>query len=173
MKPYDYKNRRGVKQISWQDFADLVKSAIPELARYNPDLVLGVIRGGLYPATYISHILQKELYPIRLTRRYEDKVVYNKPRWIIKPTDIVRNKKVLVVDDICDTGETLEIIKEELEGLDATDIKTFTIYSHFHGKDKVDYCSLVTDELIINPWDKELFDGSAFISNPEYPMYEN
>lgn len=172
MKSYDYKNRKGVRKISWQNFADLTKSSIPELAKYNPDLILGVVRGGLYPATYISHILQKELFPIRLTRRYEDKIIHKIPKWIIKPTEAIRNKKILVVDDICDTGETLEIIKIELEQHNVKELKTFTLYSHFHGRDKVDYCSLVTDELIINPWDRELFIGSIFISNPEYPKYE-
>ena len=172
MKPYDYQNRKGVKQISWQNFADLVKSTIPELAKYNPDLVLGVVRGGLYPATYISHILQKELLPIRLTRRYQDKIIYTTPKWIIKPTEEIRDKKILVVDDICDTGETSEMIKKELQEHRVAELKTYTLYSHLHGKDKVDYCSLVTDELIINPWDRELFNGLTFISNPEYPKYE-
>ena len=46
--------------------------------------------------------------------RYQDKIIYTTPKWIIKPTEEIRDKKILVVDDICDTGETLEMIKKEL-----------------------------------------------------------
>jgi len=52
-------------------------------------------------------MLRKEFYPIRLTRRENDIVQYKKPIWKVDMSDIVRNKNILIVDEICVTGETL------------------------------------------------------------------
>lgn len=167
MKPYDYKNRKGIKEITWEGFKDLTK----ELTKTIPpevDAIVGVARGGLYPATFISHLLQKELYPIRISRRINDIVTFEHPEWIIKPSELIKDKKVLIVDDICDTGETLKLIKEEVLTIGVQSVFTATLYSHTHGRSKVDFASLETDELIINPWDKEIFTGQEFIFNPEY-----
>lgn len=167
MKSYDYKKRAGIREITWDDFKNLTK----DLAKRIPpgiEAIIGVARGGLYPATFISHLLQKELFPIRISRRVNDVVIYDHPKWIVKPSSLIQNKKVLVVDDVCDTSETLTMIKDELTRIGASNVFTATLYSHTHGNSKVDFTSLVTDELVINPWDKEIFNGQEFVFNPEY-----
>src|SRR5215475_9097672 len=60
---YSYDNRQGVLPISWDDFFSLCKGLALAVAPYQPEIILGVARGGLYPATLLSHLLQAELYP--------------------------------------------------------------------------------------------------------------
>lgn len=168
MNSYSYKERKGVKPILWDYFNQLCKDLCLEIEKFNPDIILGIARGGLYPATLISHILQKELYPIRITRRVNDIVKYKTPVWLMKPPEIVKEKKVLIVDEVCDSGETLEIVRKSVEELEAKEIKTAVLYSHTKGKNIPDYIGIVTDELIINPWDKEILKDGKFIQHPEY-----
>jgi len=84
-KFYSYEKRRGILPISWEDYFGLCKGLALAISAYEPEIILGVARGGLYAATLLSHMLQAELYTIRITRRFKDQVVYDHPLWIVKP----------------------------------------------------------------------------------------
>lgn len=165
---YEYKDRKGVRPISWNDFYGLCKGLALAVADYKPDVIVGVARGGLYPATQLSHMLQAELFAIRLSRRLNDKIVHQDPVWIQRPTEYLKGKRVLVVDEICDTGQTLEMVKKELAKVGVTEMRTATLYAHQQSTDKVDYIGLISDELLLNPWDREIVADSEFVLHPEY-----
>ncbi len=165
---YEYENRKGIKNISWDDFYGLCKGLALAVEEYKPEIIVGIARGGLYPATLMSHMLLTELFVIRLTRRVNDKIVYHDPVWIQRPTEYLIGKRVLVVDEICDTGQTLRIVKGELEQIGASEVRTMTLYAHEKSADTPDYIGIVTDELILNPWDREVLVNGEFVVHPEY-----
>lgn len=167
-QPYDYSQRQGIRPISWNDFHGLCKALSRAAAPYQPEIILAVGRGGFYPGTLIAHMLQADIYPVRLSRRVNDVVTYNSPRWLLRPPDIVQGKQVLVVDEISSTGETLRIVKAEVERLDAADVRCAVLYAHSWGTDTPDYIGLISDELLLNPWDREIFKDGAFRFHPEY-----
>ncbi len=85
-----------------------IKSYILTIARqmykdnYHPDYIVGIARGGIVPATMLSHYLEIPMY------------VLNKEEsnfWI--PEDALEGSKILVIDDINDTGATLQTLKNE------------------------------------------------------------
>lgn len=167
-KYYTYKDRKGVKEISWEDFHKICKGLAHSVRAYDADIIVGVARGGLYPATLLSHILQKELYPIRITRRKDDSIAYPRPRWIIRPSSAIKGKKILLVDEICDTGETLTLAKNELLKKGARTVHSVVLYSHTKNARIPDHVGLITDALILNPWDREILRGNRFVLHPEY-----
>ncbi|HQF69677.1 MAG TPA: phosphoribosyltransferase family protein [Promineifilum sp.] len=166
--PYDYSNRAGVRPISWDDFHGLVKALAVAVASWRPEVVLPVLRGGAYPGGLLAHILQVEVYPVRLTRRQDDVVVRESPLWLVEPPAAVAGRRVLVVDEMCSTGETLRLVRERALALDAAEARTATLYAHTWGADAVDYTGLITDELVLNPWDREIYRDGAFQFHPEY-----
>jgi len=166
--PYDYSNRAGVRPISWDDFHGLVKALAVAVAPWRPEVVLPVLRGGAYPGALLAHILQVEVYPVRLTRRQDDVVVRESPLWLVEPPAAVAGRRVLVVDEMCSTGETLRLVRERALALDAAEARTATLYAHTWGADAVDYTGLITDELVLNPWDREIYRDGAFQFHPEY-----
>ncbi|GAC1398951.1 MAG: hypothetical protein NVSMB52_12500 [Chloroflexota bacterium] len=165
---YSYENRQGVLPISWEDFTGLCKGLALAIAPFQPDVILGVARGGLYPATFLSHVLRAEMYPIRITRRFQDEVVYEQPTWLVRPPDCVAGAKVLIVDEICDSGGTLTKIQDEVSRLRAAETRTAVMYSHLSGRTIPDYIGIISDALIINPWDREIVSGGKFAPHPEY-----
>jgi len=168
-KPFSsYDNRQGVLPISWDDFFSLCKGLALAVAPYQPEIILGIARGGLYPATLLSHLLQAEFYPIRLTSRFQDRVVYDEPQWLVKPPPIVANRRILIVDEICGKGRTLHMAKQEVENLGASAIKTAVMYAHSPGQDVPDYIGIISDTLILNPWDREIVRDGEFVFHPEY-----
>lgn len=167
-KFYSYEKRRGILPISWEDYFGLCEGLALAISPYDPDIILGVARGGLYAATLLSHMLQAELYTIRITRRFKDQVVYDNPVWIVKPPSIVKDQRVLIVDEISGAGQTLMMIKEEVERLGAREMRSAVLYAHEQGKDIPDYIGIISDALILNPWDREIIREGQFNLHPEY-----
>ncbi len=165
---YDYSSRQGVLSISWQDFHNICRGLALAAARFDPVIVLGIARGGLYPATLISHLLQSEFYPIRLTRRLHDQIVREHPEWLVRPPEGVIGKRVLLVDEISSSGETLRMAKTELLRLGAVEVRSAVLYAHTWGVETPDCIGIISNELIINPWDREVIKGGQIVLNPEY-----
>jgi hypoxanthine phosphoribosyltransferase len=94
------------------------------ISAYDPEIILGIARGGLYAATLLSHMLQVEFYAVRITRGLKDHVVYDAPVWVVKPPEVVRDHRVLIVDEICGGGTTLGMVKEEVGKLGAKEIRS-------------------------------------------------
>lgn len=165
---YDYATRRGILPISWEDFHGLCKALALAVEPYAPEIILPLARGGYYAGALLSHILRVEVYSIRLTRRVRDEVVSASPVWLQEPPAAVAGRRALVVDEISSTGETLRLARQKCLALGATEARAAVMYAHTWGVNEPDYIGLVSDALIMNPWDRELLVDGAFVFHPEY-----
>lgn len=165
---YDYSTRRGVLPVSWEDFHGLCKGLARAVAGYAPEIILAVGRGGLYPGALMAHLLRAEIYPVRLSRRVGDEVPFEHPRWLLEPPALVRDQRILIVDEIASSGETLRVVVERARELGAIDVRTAVLYAHTWGQEAADYIGLISDALILNPWDREIFADGEFRFHPEY-----
>jgi hypoxanthine phosphoribosyltransferase len=168
MTRLDYSWRKGVLPISWEDYFAICKGLARAVAPFQPDVILGIARGGLYPATLVSHLLRTELYAIQVTRRVRDVVVYGTPVWKVRPPPAVAEQRVLIVDEICSEGLTLTMAREEVLRLGAREVRSAVMYAHERGRDIPDYIGIISDALILNPWDREIFADGMFVPHPEY-----
>ena len=74
------------------------------LDKFDPQVIVGISRGDLTPGVMMSHWMQKPFKPIKTSLR-------DFPEWedyLPKKTD----ERVLIVDDICDSGETFQKISD-------------------------------------------------------------
>ena len=74
------------------------------LDKFDPQVIVGISRGGLTPGVMMSHWMQKPFKPIKTSLR-------DYPEWedyLPRKTD----ERVLIVDDICDSGETFQKISD-------------------------------------------------------------
>jgi hypoxanthine phosphoribosyltransferase len=166
--PYDYENRTGIRPVSWEDFHGLCKGLVVAISSFQPEIILAIGRAGYYPGTLIAHMLQVELYPVRLSRRVKDIVTYQSPQWILEPPIAVKNHRVLIVDEICSTGETITMVKQKVTAMGAQAVKSAVLYAHNKGASVPDYIGLITDALLLNPWDREIWKDGTFQFHPEY-----
>lgn len=167
MKSYDYAHRVGVRHISWDDFASLVRKLTELLEPYQPQVILGIARAGLFPATLVSCSLRCEFFPIRLTRRMDDRVVYDQPQWKTPIPPDVSGKVVVVIDEIADSGTTLSMAAATARGLGTLQVVTASLVCHSWAKPAPQAVSLVSDEFIIFPWDEQVLDRGKWVTHPE------
>ena len=165
---YDYNNRDGIWPISWNDFHGLCQAIALAAAAFNPEIIIAIGRGGFYPGTLIAHLLRTEIYPVRFTRRLNDEVERQEPHWLLEPPALVQGKRILVVDEIASSGKTLLGAKQKVEEMGASVVQTAVLYAHTWGTDIPDYIGLISDALLLNPWDREVVVNGRIQLHPEY-----
>ncbi len=165
---YDYSTRKGVHPISWEDFHGICKALALSVSHFHPEIILPIGRGGYYPGTLLAHLLQIEIYPVRVSRRVNDLVKYTEPQWLVAPPAEIAGHRVLIVDEICDSGGTILMVKEKVLALGASLVKSAVLYAHTKAVSVPDYIGIITDELLLNPWDREILREGEFQFHPEY-----
>ncbi len=167
MQSYDYAHRAGVEEISWPRFADLATTLAERLAAFNVEAIVGIARAGLFPATAVACMLRREIYPVRVTRRLNDEVVYAQPIWKVDVSADVNGKVVAVIDEMADTGETLSLVAQRVSERGASQVITATLVAHSWAAPQPEVVALVTDALVIFPWDKRVFQAGEWQAHPE------
>jgi xanthine phosphoribosyltransferase len=128
----EVKSRQHILTLSW----DFVHTAVDALTimceQHKWDRVIGISRGGLVPATMISHRLNVPLFTV-IAQSYE-----GTRRTLEKPTEIVgwqdewSNRHTLVVDDIFDTGQTIKAINRINMAVMTISLVSKEQYAHGH-----------------------------------------
>jgi hypoxanthine phosphoribosyltransferase len=167
MKSYDYAHRSGCRKVSWDDFAHLSAQLAGLLTPFHPQVIVGIARAGLFPATLVACSLRLELFPIRLKRRVNDRVVYDQPVWRVPIPPEVNGKVIAIIDEIADSGQTLSMAAGKACELGALQVVTASLVSHSWANPAPQACCLVTDEFVIFPWDQQVLEGGKWVPHPE------
>ena len=95
---------------SWQDIENMCVNIVKQMYKDNfyPDYILGLTRGGNIPATIISNMMDITCEAMKVSFRNDDRVEKN--HWLS-----TLDKKILIVDDINDTGATFNWIVDDWE----------------------------------------------------------
>ena len=167
MKSYDYANRKGIEEISWEHFGELSRNLTEKLGNKRIDIVIGIARAGMFPATAVACALRRELYPVRVTRRINDVVQYQSPIWRVDVPSTVAGQRVAVIDEIADSGETLALVASRALERGALRVWTVSLIAHSWASPQPDFTALVSDALVIFPWDKRVYSGGSWQLHPE------
>ena len=146
--------------MSWEKFGVASRELASQIAGsgYDPDIILAIARGGLLAAGALGYALAvKNLYTMNV--EFYTGVEERLPVPMILPPvpDLVelRFARVLVVDDVADTGHTLKIVEEFFKGR-VKEVRTAVLYEKPRSVVKCDYAWKKTDLWINFPWsDKE------------------
>ena len=140
--------------MSWYDVEKAVTALATTLEReFVPDLIVGIARGGLIPAVRLSHLLGDRLLRMIHIKFYKGvNLRHERPELLADVGKLP--KKVLIVDDVADTGETLEFVLGHVKKKGAREIKVATIAYKPQSRLKPDYYVFETDKWIVFPWEE-------------------
>jgi hypothetical protein len=144
------------EELTWELFG----SASRELAHtidgdgFAPDLILSIARGGLFVAGALGYALDVKNLHVMNVEFYTgvdqrlDLPVMLPP--VPNAVDLT-SKKVLIADDVADTGATLKLVRDYC--LDhVAEVRSAVIYEKPHSSVKCEYVWRRTDRWINFPW---------------------
>jgi len=143
---------------SWDQIYGLLLNLANKVKKdsFKPDVIVGVSRGGWPPARVISDLLENPKLA-NVTAEFYVGIAETKGKPVItQPVSVpVRAKKVLVVDDVADTGESLRLVRGHLEEQGTSEVKIATIYYKPWSVVIPDYYEKETKSWIVFPWERK------------------
>ena len=158
----------GTFELSWELFGELCRALAVRVAQeYRPELVIGLATAGVMPAATVATMLQADFEAMKVTRRDRGQVVRARPA-VLSPTPVsARGRRVLIVDEITTSGDTLRLALAAVREVGPASVRTATSFVRPGGY-RPDYHALETDALIVFPWDRQVIDGDALVTPPIY-----
>lgn len=123
---------------------------------FKADVIVGVSRGGWPPARIMSDLLENpELANVRAEFYLGVAKTKGDPVITQHVSTSVTDKKVLIVDEVADTGKSLRLVKSHLEEQGATEVKIMTIYYKPWSIVVPDWYAKETSCWIVFPWERK------------------
>ena len=145
--------------LTWEAFGKAARELAQQVvdSGYRPDLILSITRGGLLPAGTMSYAMGiKNMHIINV--EFYTGVHERLPLPVLLPpvpaaVDLSA-KKVLIVDDVADTGETLRMVRDFC-AKEVAETRVAVLYEKPQSVVKCDYVWRRTDVWISFPWSSE------------------
>lgn len=154
--------------LSWEMFGELCRALALRVARdYAPEIVIGIARAGVIPGAVVASILRLDFYSMKISRKEGDELVRERPAVLSAAPLQAAGKRVLLVDEIATSGETLRLALAAVRDVRPAEVRTATSFARTRGY-KPDYFALETDSTVIFPWDRKVFEGDELVVNPLY-----
>ncbi|MFQ5892068.1 MAG: phosphoribosyltransferase [Candidatus Methanofastidiosia archaeon] len=142
--------------LDWAKVDEAVWTLVDEVRKdFIPEILVGIARGGLIPAVRMSNIMDDLLMRIVDVKFYENiEKRREAPKITVPLTGDVKGMKVLIVDDVADTGKTLETVKKHVLERGALEVKIAVIAKKSRSITEPDYHIFETEKWIVFPWEK-------------------
>lgn len=123
---------------------------------YKPHYLIGIARGGLIPLRFLSDMLHNpNIAVLRIEFYKKIGETHDSPK-ITQDIGIdIKEKKVLLVDDVADSGRSLAVAKEHLYKKGASEVRCATLHYKPSSVVKPEYFVEKTEKWIVYPWEVE------------------
>lgn len=157
----------GVLHVEWPLFGELSRALALKVSReYDPDIVVGVATAGVVPGAVVAAMLGREFHSLVVSRKYRAEEIREVPAVLSSAPAEVRGRRVLIVDETCDSGDTLRLAVGAIVNAGAKEVRTAVGFKT--GVYQPDFHALATASTIVLPWDREVIIDGELMSNPAY-----
>jgi len=149
-------SKRRFETPTWNETSTMLLHQADKIrrSRFKPDVILGEPRFGLIPVRLHSDLLANPCITAARTECYHG---LSKPKAtpvLTHPVSMSMNgKKVLIVDDVADTGRSLKLVIEHVRENAASEVKVATLYRNPWSVVRPNYCEKKTELWVVFPWD--------------------
>ena len=142
--------------LSWKRALKMILELSEKIVsdNFNPDIIIAILRGGMIPARALSDVLNIDaLGTLGLSFYKTIAETKDKPKVTQEVNVDISGKRILIVDDVADTGETLIEAVNYLRRKGAKEIKVATLHIKPWSKFVPDFVIEKTDKWIVYPWE--------------------
>jgi hypoxanthine phosphoribosyltransferase len=141
-----------VREVGWAEFGDLARALGDRIgAAFRPEVVLGIVNGGVFVGGALAPALRAEFHPVRVQKD-------GQRRSVPEPIPGLRGKAVLVVDDVIVSGATMKAACSAARRAGARELRTAALLVRPDGAHP-DFHAIETKELVVFGWDYGLDQG--------------
>jgi hypothetical protein len=142
--------------LTWEAFGEASRELAQTIAAdgYRPDLILAIARGGLFAAGALGYALAVKNLHVMNVEFYDgigttlDMPVMLPP--VPSAVDF-SDQRVLIADDVADTGKTISLVHEFIKG-HVAEVRSAVVYEKPGSLIKCEYVWRRTDRWIDFPW---------------------
>jgi hypoxanthine phosphoribosyltransferase len=142
--------------MDWNLFYNLAREVAKKInsSGYKPDLIVGLARGGWVLARILCDFIGvKDLVSLKVEHWGVTATPDGKAKLKYPFKVDLNGKKVLIVDDITDTGESMRVAVEYIKSLNPSEVRTAALRHITSSKFKPDYFGEEMDwRWVIFPW---------------------
>ena len=141
---------------TWNQIYAMLRSQAEKIRRsgFKPDIIVGITRGGWVPARILSDFLEiLDLAVVRVEFYLGVAETRDEPVLTQGVSAVVAGKKVLVVDDVADTGKSLRLVREHIRQQGAAEVRIATVYYKPFSIVTPDYYEKETRRWVVFPWE--------------------
>lgn len=158
---------QGVLHVEWPLFGELSRALALKVSReYDPEMVVGVATAGVVPGAVVAAMLGCEFHSLVISRKFRAEQTRETPAIFGNAPTEVRGKRVLIVDETCDSGDTLRLAVGAIVNAGASEVRTAVGFQT--GSYEPDFHALATGSTIVLPWDREVIVDGQLVPNPAY-----
>jgi hypoxanthine phosphoribosyltransferase len=142
-------------RISWDAVIKYCEELAEKTRDFEPDIIIGISRGGLVPARVLSDILDINRVGIIGIVFYKKTGEPGESPEITQDLSMdIKGKKILLVDDVADTGKSLVFAKEYLERMGPAEVRIAALHHKPSSVLEPDYYVGTTTAWIVYPWEQ-------------------
>jgi hypoxanthine phosphoribosyltransferase len=153
------------EELTWTLFGEATQSLASRIADdgYEPDMILAIARGGLFTAGALGYALGVKLLHVVNVEFYtgrDERLTMPVMLPPIPDPSFFSGAKVLICDDVADTGATLALAKEFCEQ-HVAEVRSAVVYEKPRSAVKCEYVWRHTADWIQFPWDSRVGPSGA------------
>ncbi len=158
-EPSRARPRERVREVGWAEFGEIARVLAERIgAEFHPEVVLGIVNGGVFLGGALAASFKAEFRPLRV-RKFAGRSVADAVKG-------VRGKRVLVVDDVTVSGQTLTAARNSTARAGAAEVRTGALVVRAK-RHRADFFAMETDQLVVFGWDYQLHgDGGESGGDP-------
>lgn len=141
-----------VFSLSWDGLMGLCRDlALRVRSSFDPDVIVGIARVGILPATLIALLLRRDVLSLRIP-------VPHLPAALpphLPSAELIDGRRVLLVDEVAPGGQTLRRAVEALHHLGAREVRTLVLFATPHGA-QTDYRGPEATVMVLQPWIRDV-----------------
>ena len=142
--------------LTWDRFGEACRELAQQVkdSGFEPEVLIAVARGGLLPGGGLSYALGVKLTDAINVEFYTDVNETLPDPVLLAPmldTDSIAGQRILVVDDVADSGRTLGLVIKLLRGFGA-EVRSAVLYAKPRTVVQPDFIWKSTDQWIVFPW---------------------
>ena len=148
-------------EVDWPFFGEICRALALKVARvYEPEVVLGIAKAGVIPGAVVASILGVDFASMVVTRKTGDA----EPVLVSGPPASIGGRRVLLVDETCDSGHTMRLALNEVRQRFPADVRTAVSFRT--GPYQPDFWAFETEQEIVLPWDREIVVNGELVRRP-------